>query len=322
MSGRRVWLLLMALGGAGCDEPFKHLPEGEASPSASTLSMANSPRVTDHFGTTSGDLAAAPLEHATLLFVWQGLSVYVDPATPTIDDAALPKADVVLVTNARYDHLDPLALLKLRKGGTLVVGSPAAGARGGVDVVLHEGESRKLAGDFVATAVAAYGVARGPGPGLLYQERGNGVGYLLEFGGTRVYVSGDTECVPEIRGLSGVDVAFVSMNAPYAMTASEATSCVASFRPRVVFPYAYRHAVPKTLDRAALGPGVEVRDREFYPRAADFRRRAYVAFTRGQFGFADDLLDQAKRFDPEGDTDWRVQWTRGWLKEAERPWPW
>jgi L-ascorbate metabolism protein UlaG (beta-lactamase superfamily) len=305
-----------------CNEPMRHTPDAAPVPAAPPATVAASDRATDHFPTSSGDLAVVPLEHATLLFVWQGLAIYVDPTSAAVDDASLPLADLVLVTDAHYDHLDPLALSHLRKPGALVVGSPAVAARTAVDVVLHEGETRALPGGIEVTGVPLYSVARGPGPGRRYHDRGQAVGYVLAFGGTRVYVSGDTECTPEVRALADVDVAFVSMNVPYAMTPAEATMCVAAFRPKVVFPYAYRHAEPPTLDRAALGPGIEVRQRSFYPRGEAYRARAYVAFTRGQWGYADDLLDEARRLDPAGDADWRVQWTRQWLKEDERPWPW
>jgi L-ascorbate metabolism protein UlaG (beta-lactamase superfamily) len=284
--------------------------------------VATSDRATDHFPTSSGDLAVVPIEHAMLLFVWRGLAIYVDPTSPTVDDASLPKADVVLVTDAHYDHFDPLALSHVRKPGTVVVGSPGAAARGPVDVVMHERETRAVLPGLDVTAVPLYSIARGAGPGLRYHDRGHAVGYVLDLGGVRVYVSGDTECTPEVKALAGIDVAFVSMNVPYAMTPAEATACVATFRPKVVFPYAYRHAVPATLDRAALGPGIEVRQRQLYPRGEAYRARAYAAFTHGQWGYADDLLDEAKRVDPAGDADWRVQWTRQWLLEDERPWPW
>jgi len=319
--GRLVPLLLCSCA-AACNEPLRHTSDASPLPAASPASVATSARATDHFATSSGDLAVAPLEHATLLFVWRGLAIYVDPTSPTVDDASLPQADLVLVTDAHYDHLDPLALSHVRKPGTIVVASPGAAARARTDVLMPEGETRPVLPGLEVTAVPLYSVARGPGPGLRYHERGQGVGYVLGFGGTRVYVSGDTECTPEVRALADIDVAFVSMNVPYAMTSAEATACVAAFRPKVVFPYAYRHAVPATLDRAALGQGIEVRRRELYPRGEAYRARAYVAFTRGQWGYADDLLDEAKRVDPAGDADWRVQWTRQWLREDERPWPW
>jgi L-ascorbate metabolism protein UlaG (beta-lactamase superfamily) len=302
-------------------EPLMHTTTDPVLPAAPPAAVAAGARATDHFPTSSGDLAVVPLEHASLLFVWRGLAIYVDPTSPFVDDATLPKADLVFVTDAHYDHFDPFALPHLRKPGTVVVAPASADARAPVDVVVGEGDARTLSG-VEMTGVPAYNVVRGAGPGLRYHDRGKALGYLLDFGGTRVYVSGDTECTPEMRSLAGVDVAFVSMNVPYAMTAAEATTCVAAFRPRVVFPYAYRHAVPSTLDTAALGQGIEVRRREFYPRAADARARAYVALTRGMWGAADDLLDSAKRLDPAGDADWRVQWTRQWLREYERPWPW
>lgn len=315
---------LAALACAGCDERLRRVPAIE-SPAGSAAAIAASDRATDHFPTSSGDLAFIPLEHASLLFVWHGLAVYVDPTSPTIDERALPRADVIFVTDAHYDHLDPLALSHLRKPGTIVVGSPAAGAREPVDVVLREGESRTVRPGLEAievTAVPAYNDVRGPGPGLRYHERGQNVGYVLGFGGTRIYVSGDTECTAEMHVLPNVDAAFVSLNVPCAMTAAEATECVAAFRPKVAIAYAYRHATPSTLDRGALGPGIDVRRRELYPRAAKTRARAYDAYVHGMWGLADDLLDEAERLDPEGESDWRVRWTRQWLKEAEKPWPW
>jgi L-ascorbate metabolism protein UlaG (beta-lactamase superfamily) len=320
----RAWSLLALLAWVpcvGCDQPLRRVPAIE-SPVGSPAALAASDRATDHFATSSGDLAVVPLEHASLLFIWKGLAVYVDPTSPTIDDKVLPKADVVFATDAHYDHLDPLALSHLRKAGTVVVGSPAAGAREPLDAVLHEGESRTLPSGLEVTAVPAYNVARGAGPGLRYHERGQSVGYVLGFGETRVLVSGDTECTPELGTLTGVDVAFVSLNVPYAMTAAEATACVAAMRPKVAVAYAYRHASPATLDRAALGPGIEVRRRDLYPRAARTRARAYDAYVHGMWGLADDLLDEAQQLDPQGESDWRVRWTRQWLREAEKPWPW
>lgn len=317
---------------AGCDEPLRRRVPPSEGPRPSPASVAASPRATDHFETSGGDLAVAPLEHATLLLVWQGLAIYVDPTSPTVDDPPMPKADFILVTDAHYDHLDPLALYHLSKPGTVVVGSPGVAARAPVDLSMREGETRELARGLTATAVPAYSLARGAGPGLRYHERGQAVGYVLTMEGrggrggtrgeTRVYVSGDTECTPEQSALTDVDVAFLSLNVPYSMTAAEATRCAAAFRPRVVFPYAYRHAAPATLDRAALGPGIDVRMRPMYPRAANARARAYAAFASGMWGGADDLLDEARRLDPAGENDWRVRWTRESLEEDEKPWPW
>jgi L-ascorbate metabolism protein UlaG (beta-lactamase superfamily) len=317
-------LLPVALlaGLAGCEDArLKHVVVAQPLPAQTAAVAFAGPRVTDRFPTADGELAVVPLEHASILFGWHGKAIYIDPISPGVNDPALPAADAILVTDAHYDHLDPVVVSQLRRAdnATVVVGPASAAERAPMDV-LHEGETRDVLGIHV-TAVPAYNVERGPVPGVRYHERGRSVGYVLEMGGLRVYVSSDTDCTPEVRALEHIDVAFVGMNVPYAMTPAEASQCIGAFHPRVVFPYAYRHADMRTLDRDAMGPGVSVRRRSFYPRADRLRQEAYDGLVHGMWGLADDRLDEAKALDPEGDADPRVVMTRRWLKEYERLWP-
>jgi L-ascorbate metabolism protein UlaG (beta-lactamase superfamily) len=296
-------------------------PEPMPIPEASVAAAFASPRVTDRFSTPRGTLSVLPIEHASFVLDWEGKAIYVDPTGRNISDATLPKADVILITETHYDHLDPVYVERLRQPHTVVVGPEAAAAHAPMDVVLHDGETRSVRGMMEVTAVPAYNVARGPVEGIRYHEKGRDNGYVLDFGGFRVYVSGDTDCTPEIEALERIDLAFVGMNVPYAMTPAEATQCIAAFRPSVVIPYAYRHADLSTLDRGKMGPGVELRRRNFYLPIDLLRQHAYQVFVQGMWGWADDLLDLAKLRDPKGDEDWRVQMTRRWLREYERQWP-
>jgi L-ascorbate metabolism protein UlaG (beta-lactamase superfamily) len=68
-----------------------------------------------------------------------------------------------------------------------------------------------------------------------------GNGYVLNIGNERVYISGDTEDIPEMRKLKDIDHAFVSMNLPYTMSVEQAASAIADFRPRNLYPYHYRN---------------------------------------------------------------------------------
>ncbi len=70
--------------------------------------------------------------------------------------------------------------------------------------------------------------------------KGRGNGYVLDFGGKNVYISGDTEDIPEMRQLKNIDVAFVCMNQPYTMEVSQASDAVLDFKPKIVYPYHYR----------------------------------------------------------------------------------
>ena len=92
--------------------------------------------------------------------------------------------------------------------------------------------------------------------------RGNG---LLTFADKCVYLSGDTEDIPEMRALKGIDVAFLCMNLPYTMTPEQAASAVRQFRPKIVYPYHSRGSdLEKFKKLVGDDAGVEVRLRDWY----------------------------------------------------------
>jgi L-ascorbate metabolism protein UlaG (beta-lactamase superfamily) len=233
---------------------------------SASATAAPSPRATDHFKTQKGDLAVVPLEHASVLFEFSGEEIYVDPTASAVADPSLPKADIVFVTDIHPDHLDPAGLDKVRKATTKVVGPQAVADKTHVDVVMANGDTRQIL-DVVATAVPMYNLTRGPSAGKLYHDRGRGNGYEIDFGGTRIYLSGDTECTPEMKALEKIDAAFVCMNLPYTMAPAEAAECIAAFKPKILFPYHYRGSDLATLDTALAGKGIEIRKREWYPAA-------------------------------------------------------
>jgi len=73
-----------------------------------------------------------------------------------------------------------------------------------------------------------------------FHTKGRGNGYILSKGDERIYFSGDTEDIPEMRQLENIDKAFICMNLPYTMTEESAASAVLEFKPKQVYPYHYR----------------------------------------------------------------------------------
>jgi L-ascorbate metabolism protein UlaG (beta-lactamase superfamily) len=105
---------------------------------------------------------------------------------------------------------------------------------------------------------------------LKYHEKGRGNGYVVTVGDVRIYISGDTEDIPEMRALENIDYAFVCMNLPYTMTVEQAASAVLEMKPRVVYPYHYRGKgmMSDTKKFAALvaeDGDIEVRQLDWYP---------------------------------------------------------
>jgi len=69
--------------------------------------------------------------------------------------------------------------------------------------------------------------------------KGRGNGYIVMAGGKKMYISGDTEDITEMRALRGIDVAFVCMNLPYTMDVDQGADAVLEFKSKMVYPYHY-----------------------------------------------------------------------------------
>jgi L-ascorbate metabolism protein UlaG (beta-lactamase superfamily) len=216
-----------------------------------------------------GNIVITPIAHGSVQLEFGGKLIYVDPSQG--DYAGKPQADLILITDIHGDHLAADKITPLRKAGAPVV-APAAVAEQAKDAVpnitlIANGETKTIAGVSIE-AVPMYNLTRGPEPGQLFHTKGRGNGYILTLGGKRVYFSGDTECVPEIRALQNIDVAFMTMNLPYTMPPSEAAECVKAFRPAIVYPYHFRGSDLSEFSSALKGEsGIEVRIRKWYPDA-------------------------------------------------------
>jgi L-ascorbate metabolism protein UlaG (beta-lactamase superfamily) len=230
----------------------------------STRAQSAQQRPSDLIATPSSDLRITPINHGSLMLEFGEKVIQVDPVTAAGDYSGFSQPDLILVTDIHGDHMDRAMIDKLKKPGTIVV-APAAVQQTITEAqVIANGEKKTIAGVEIE-AVPMYNLTRGPNPGQVFHDKGRGNGYVLTLGGKRLYISGDTECTPEMKALQNIDIAFISMNLPYTMPPSEAAGCVREFKPRIVYPYHFRGSDPKEFaDGVQSTPDVEVRIREWY----------------------------------------------------------
>lgn len=195
----------------------------------------------DTIRTKQGPLVVQPVSHGSLVLNYNGKNIYVDPTGGAEAYAGLAKPDLILITDIHGDHLDPETLRALETSGVKVVVPQAVADQLPEQykqqlVVLKNGENTTQQG-IAIKAIPMYNLPESPDA---MHPKGRGNGYLLEMGGKRVYLSGDTEGTPEMRQLKNIDVAFVSMNLPYTMDVDQAADAVLAFKPKVVYPYHYR----------------------------------------------------------------------------------
>ncbi|MEW6265337.1 MAG: MBL fold metallo-hydrolase [Thermodesulfobacteriota bacterium] len=216
---------------------------------------------TDVIKTSAGDLTITFIGHGTLMFQFGGKVIHVDPWTKLADYAPLPKADLILITHEHQDHLDLKALEAVRTDKTAVVLTETCAKQVKGGQVMKNGESAAAAG-FKIQAVPAYNLVHERSAGVPYHPKGAGNGYIITFGDKKVYVAGDTENIPEMKALQGIDVAFLPMNLPYTMTPAMVADAAKAFKPKILYPY---HTGDTDLDKLKTlmkdVPGIEVRFR-------------------------------------------------------------
>jgi L-ascorbate metabolism protein UlaG (beta-lactamase superfamily) len=216
---------------------------------------------TDRLPTSVGDLKITFIGHASLYFTFGGKVIHVDPVGDYADYAALPKADLILVTHDHSDHFDLKAIALISKGKTKLVLTPLCAAKLGRGIVLKNGEETTVDGIRIEAA-PAYNIVHMRSPGAPFHPKGDGNGYILTFGNKRVYVAGDTENIPEMKSLGRIDCAFLPMNLPYTMTPEMVADAARMVRPAILYPY---HTTD--TDTSKLQPllkdekGIEVRIR-------------------------------------------------------------
>ena len=218
----------------------------------------------DVIQTSQGDLRITPINHGSLMLQFGGKVIYVDPSN--LGKYTQKPADLILITHSHGDHMNRQRIDELKNDNTIIFGTERVTYAREVPEAqkMFAGDKKTVLGIDIE-AVPAYNLTRGPKPGELFHRKGSGIGFVLTMGGKRVYISGDTECIPEMKTLQNIDVAFVSMNLPYTMSPSEASECVKAFKPKIVYPYHYTQSNLQEFTSAMLGtPGVEVRLRKWY----------------------------------------------------------
>ncbi len=215
----------------------------------------------DTIQTSAGNLEITFIGHASLMMKFDGKVIHIDPFSQLADYASLPPADVLFLTHEHGDHMDKAALAHARTSKTVTVMNEACAKELDDGIVMGNGEARVVEGIQVE-AVPAYNLVHKRPDGGAFHPKGAGNGYVLGFGGTRLYVAGDTENTPEMKALKNIEVAFLPMNLPYTMTPEMVADAARAFRPKILYPYHFGETDTSKIVELLKDEDIEVRLRK------------------------------------------------------------
>jgi len=186
------------------------------------------------------------LGHASFLIRTRGKRIYIDPYAGDYSE----KGDVVLVTHGHGDHCDLEKLSMARQPETLILTS------GPCKEVIPPDNVRAMApGDEVEVdgitvhAVEAYNFRRFRSPGVPYHPEGTQVGFILESEGKRIYHAGDSDHLPSMKELQGVNLALLPIMGRATMDVDEAVEAALAIHPEMAMPMHRKDSDPAEFKR-------------------------------------------------------------------------
>ncbi len=176
------------------------------------------------------------LGHASFLLRHSGKNIYIDPFLLPATDT---KADLIIITHAHHDHYDPESIDKVLKSGTQIIASRlCTGIERYKDVKIMEPDQSTSAFGIKIDSVPAYNT--NPERLKWHPKENRWMGYIIEADGRRIYHAGDTDFVPEMKGLKNIYAALLPMGGTYTMEVDEMIEAARAIGAEFTVPIHYR----------------------------------------------------------------------------------
>lgn len=195
----------------------------------------------DSYKTANGTLTIQPILHSSMVVNYNGKTIYVDPYGGAEFYKNQPSPDLIFITDIHGDHLNLETLESINSSKAIFITPEAVYEmlpdkfKNKTEVLKNKQGIHRLG--FFIQAIAMYNL---PETDNSRHPKGRGNGYILNVDDKRVYISGDTSGIFEMKMLNNIDIAFVCMNLPYTMDIQEAADAVLEFQPKIVYPFHYR----------------------------------------------------------------------------------
>ena len=197
--------------------------------------------------------------HGCVALSYKGFDIQIDPVAGRGDNAydysVFPKPEMIMVTHEHGDHFSSPTIESLETEGTRIIVNQTVFNSFQRGEVRKNGDSEQLAKGVKVDYVPAYNITPGREN---FHPKGNGNGFVFDIDGFRIYVSGDTECIPEMANLKDIDVALLSTNLPYTMSVEQCIEAAKTIKPKVLIPYHLSNTDLQAIKDGLEGTGIDV----------------------------------------------------------------
>ncbi|MHC1704404.1 MAG: MBL fold metallo-hydrolase [Tenuifilaceae bacterium] len=172
---------------------------------------------------------------ASIKIQQSGKSIYIDPYNLNVTDTA----DAILITHPHFDHFSPEDIKRIATPETVVfcpteLKDKVSALDVGKIYAVVPGFETEWKGINIH-AVPAYNIIKTD----KHPKSGNWVGYILTLGHVKVYHTGDTERIPEMKSID-CDIILLPLGQTYTMNSlDEAVNAVLDTKATIAIPIHY-----------------------------------------------------------------------------------
>lgn len=152
-------------------------------------------------------------------------------------------ADYIFITHSHYDHFDTKDILKVARIDTVFITVPETkssfqllGVPEEQIIIVEPNEKYDVKGIKFET-VPAYNENK-----KYHPKENKWVGYIIQLGGVKYYIAGDTDNIKEIQDVK-CDVAFLPIGGEFTMNAKEAAGLANKMDSKIIIPIHYGELV-------------------------------------------------------------------------------
>ncbi len=176
--------------------------------------------------------------HAGFKIIYGNKKVYIDPYKLSKNYENISDADIVLITHNHFDHLSIEDLKNIINERTVIVSaqeclSQLKSLKVKESIGIDPRNSVKV-DDLKIETLPAYNVDKD-----FHPKNDKKIGFIVEFGNDRLYHTGDSDMIPEMKD-TNPSIVLIPVSGTYVMTAEEASQAVNELiNPRIAIPMHY-----------------------------------------------------------------------------------
>ena len=174
--------------------------------------------------------------------ITDNLIIYVDPWKLNEN----VKADIILITHSHFDHMSIPDINNLIKQKTTLVAPESAKSElseVNCEKIFMNPNENKIVKEINISTIPAYNQDKD-----FHPKSKKWVGYVIEIDGEKLYFSGDTDYIPEMKNLTDIDIAFLPISGKYTMNVNEAVNAALDIYPKYAIPTHYGDIIGDSND--------------------------------------------------------------------------